>query len=435
VSLRQRLLLYVTALHLLLFGCGVWLLLDRPWLFVALEAALAGSLWIGVRLLNAVLEPLAYTRRFRGLLEDQDYAARLHGSGSAELRELMATFNGMLQALHAERLRIGEQQGFLDRLLEATPSAVVVFDFDGRISLQNASAHAMLGLGEGTLAELGARHPLAAQLDAVPVGEARLLMDADRRRLRAQRGQFYDRGFRRDFLLVEELTVELEESERATYEKLIRVLAHEVNNTVAATGSVFDSLRFYSAQLGAEDQVDFVTAVDAVKRRNVSLGEFIERFTRVVKMPAPEKRPESVRDLMDDMVALYREPCRARGVTLEWEGRDDLAPVALDRQLMEQALMNILKNALEAAGDGGSIRVELADAGGQPVLRITDSGRGLAGIDTQRLFQPFFTTKKSGQGIGLLLVREVLSRHAFAYRLAPDARGDTCFEIRMRYAG
>jgi nitrogen fixation/metabolism regulation signal transduction histidine kinase len=434
VSLRQRLLLYVTVLHLLLFGCGVWLLIDRPWLFVALEAALVGSLWIGLRLLAAVLEPLAYTRRFRNLLEDQDYAARLHGSGSAELQELMDTFNGMLQALHAERLRIGEQQGFLDRLLEATPSAVIVFDFDGRISLQNASAHAMLGLGEGTLAELGAHNALAAQLDAVPVGEARLLTDADRRRLRAQRGQFYDRGFRRDFLLVEELTAELEQSERATYEKLIRVLAHEVNNTVAATGSVFDSLRFYSAQLNAEDQADFVTAVDAVKRRNVSLGEFIERFTRVVKMPAPEKRPESVRDLMDDMLALYREPCRARGITLEWERCDELPPVPLDRQLMEQALMNILKNALEAAGDAGAIRVQLLEQGGQPVLRITDSGRALAGIDTQRLFQPFFTTKKSGQGIGLLLVREVLSRHAFACRLAPDERGDTCFEIRLRYA-
>jgi nitrogen fixation/metabolism regulation signal transduction histidine kinase len=140
----------------------------------------------------------------------------------------------------------------------------------------------------------GAGDSLLTQLDALPLGDSQLLADADGRRYRGQRGQFYDRGFARHFLLVEELTEELASSERATYEKLIRVLAHEVNNTVAATGSVLDSLLYYRSQLAERDSEDFSTAILAVQRRNASLGEFIERFTRVVKMPAPElRRPPS----------------------------------------------------------------------------------------------------------------------------------------------
>ncbi|TFW11446.1 sensor histidine kinase [Massilia arenosa] len=432
LGLRGRLLGYLATLHLVLLGFSVALLIGTPILFVMVEAGLVASFVVGLRLVRRGLEPLGYTQRFHELLQDQDYAARLQHGASAELNGLVDTFNAMLHKLHAERLRIGEQQGFLDRLLEATPSAVVVFDFDGRISLMNASAHGMLelaGQGGRTLAELGVAHPLAAQLDAVPSGEARMLTDAGGRRLRAQRGQFFDRGFRRDFLLVEELTAELEESERATYEKLIRVLAHEVNNTVAATGSVFDSLLFYSAQLRDEDRSDFTTAVDAVKRRNASLGEFIERFTRVVKMPAPELRPVSLAALVDDIAWLYREPCRARGIELDWSGRTDVGEWPLDRQLMEQALVNVLKNAMEAVGSAGLIRLELAREPDGARLSVIDSGNGLAGVEVHRLFEPFFTTKKSGQGIGLLLVREVLLRHGLRYRLAPTGSGETRFDI------
>jgi len=190
---------------------------------------------------------------------------------------------------------------------------------------------------------------LLARLEELPLGETRLLADADGRRYRAQRSQFYDRGFARHFLLVEELTEELDSSERATYEKLVRVLAHEVNNTVAATGSVLDSLLFYKPQLNDADRGDFGTAIEAVKRRNASLGEFIERFTHVVKMPAPEPRPTDLRELLEDLLRLYREPGRARGVEVALGRVEDVPLVPLDRNLFEQALLNIAKNAVEAA--------------------------------------------------------------------------------------
>lgn len=435
MSLARQLLLYVAALHVLFLAFSWRLFIDTPWLFVAVEALLVASLAGGWYLIRRALAPVQTARQFQELLQDQHYAARLLPGKGRESAELVALFNGMLNALHDERLKLGEQQGFLERLLEATPSAVLVFDFDGRVSLRNASAVALLGEGEA-----GAGNALWPQLQAVPAGEARLLADASGRRFRARRGRFFDRGFARDFLLVEELTHELESSERATYEKLIRVLAHEVNNTVAATGSVLDSLTHYSDQIVAPDRLDFNTAVRAVRHRNRNLGEFIERFTRVAKMPEPELHAASVATLLENTARLYAEACAAQGIALVWTHRDEDCRVAIDHQLIEQALVNILKNAVEATlatlaehpGQPGRIELAVVREAQAVRLSVADSGNRLADAPPEQLFSPFFTTKKGGQGVGLLFVREVLQRHGFAYRLAATGGGQTRFDIWLK---
>jgi nitrogen fixation/metabolism regulation signal transduction histidine kinase len=206
---------------------------------------------------------------------------------------------------------------------------------------------------------------------------------------------------------------------------------------VAATGSVLDSLLTYRGQLDERDAGDFATAIVAVKRRNISLGEFIERFTRVVKMPAPECRPASLKAVMDDILSLNREQCNARGIALGWSACEDVPPQLVDTQLLEQALLNIVKNAIEAvdarrAADGGNgdfIRAALVNDGERVKLSIVDSGGQLGAAAAPQLFTPFFSTKRGGQGIGLMFVREVLNRHGCSYSLAPGADGETRFDI------
>jgi two-component system, NtrC family, nitrogen regulation sensor histidine kinase NtrY len=456
VSLRARMLIYLIGLHAVFFVLTLLQYREQPIVVVAVEGILLLSLALGVLLIGRALQPLDYAKRFHELLQDQNYAARLQQAPDDELAGIVGLFNRMLDALYQERLKLGEQRGFLDRLLEATPSAVIAFDFDARISLINASAITLLGLtnaqgrplsdwlsGEGafvdTLDASGRQRSLdmLRQLDALPPGESRLLTDADGRRYRCQRNHFFDRGFARHFLLIEELTQELESSEKATYEKLVRVLAHEVNNTVAATGSVLDSLLFYQPQLSDTDRVDFSTAIDAVKRRNASLGEFIDRFSRVVKMPAAEPHPTDLREVMDDILRLYREQCRSLGIRIEWLRCDAIPAQAVDRNLLEQALLNIVKNAVEAvdatqkerAEGGGYVHLELAQEEGRVRLSVIDSGDRLGEVPAGQMFTPFFTTKKGGQGIGLLFVREVMNRHGLVYRLAATGQGETRFDI------
>jgi nitrogen fixation/metabolism regulation signal transduction histidine kinase len=457
MTLRLQLGAYLLGLHLLLFVAAGFLLVDQPLWFVAAEALLLASLLAGFMLVRRALEPLGYTRRFHDLLQDQNYANRLAKPALGELEELVGMFNTMLAALHRERLAAGEQQGFLDRLLEATPNAVLVFDFDGAISLVNASALSLLGLHQAQGRPLAAWRTdeaqfapgldararersldLVAQLDALPAGDSRLLTDLDGRRYRAQRGQFFDRGFARHFLMIEDLSAELEDSERATYARLVRVLAHEVNNTVAATRSVLDSLLYYRSQLREADALDFATAIDAVKRRNVSLGEFIDRFTRVVKMPAPELRPADLKAIVDDILWLNREQCARAGIRLGWRRCDTVPPQLLDVGLMEAALLNIVKNAIEAVlarqargAPGGHVEIILEQVGGDVVLAVLDSGDLLGELPPRQLFTPFFSTKQGGQGIGLMFVREVLMRHGLPYALASTGQGETRFEIRF----
>jgi signal transduction histidine kinase len=140
---------------------------------------------------------------------------------------------------------------------------------------------------------------------------------------------------------------------------------------------------------------------------------------------------------MDDILWLNREQCNARGIALGWSRCDNVPPQPIDTQLMEQALLNIVKNAIEAidsrqAADGagaGFIQAALAQEGERVRLSIVDSGGQLDAEAVGKLFTPFYSTRKGGQGIGLMFVREVLNRHGCSFALAPGADGETRFDI------
>lgn len=461
MSLRWRLFSYLFVIHGVFFALACRFPLDQPWQLVGIELGLLLSLVLGSHLVNKILRPLDIARQFHDLLQDGHYATRFMPDNNHEINELARLFNHMLNALYQERLQLGEQRGFLDRLLEATPTAVIVFDFDGKISLLNTSALQWLGNGikEGMCLtqslqmdkdenvsvniKNASKRALITTLHAMPAGGSTVWSDDDGRRFRCQRNQFVDRGFKREFVLIDEITAELLSSEKATYEKLIRVLAHEVNNTVAATGSVLESLLYYKGQLLGEDRQDFFTAIDAVKRRNGNLGEFIDRFTSVVKMPEPELKPHDLAAILNDIVYIYRQQCSELNIDFQWTVCDALPLLKLDVYLIEQALLNIVKNAVEAveamlkSGYAGqayihiSLQHEVAMRSIQ--LSVIDSARLLKNVPHAQLFTPFFTTKKGGQGIGLMFVREVLNRHGFSHQLVSNNLGDTSFDISITY--
>ena len=459
MKLRHRVFAYLAAAHALFFVLAIIFVSIKPWHFVVAEVLIVVSFVGGYFLINHALKPLEFTQRFHDLLQDHHYAARFQPLANTELNESVQLFNRMLAELYDERLRLGEQRGFLEQLLQATPSAVVVFDFEQRISLMNTSAQRLFAVSDyqgraidawaqddfvwiadaDEQAKQRSRH-LMQQLKQLAQQENRLLVDPFGHRYRCQHSHFFDRGFARDFWLIDELTEELESSEKTTYEKLVRVLAHEVNNTVAATGSVLESLLFYQAQLQTGDRDDFVTAITAVRKRNAGLGEFIDRFAHVVKLPAPQRRDTLAIELLSPIEQLYREPFRLRGIALQWRHCARAARINVDKNLLEQALINIIKNAMEAVESSlretpsmaAYIALELVQETHGVRLSICDSANRLQGVPSEQLFTPFFTTKKGGQGIGLLLVREVLNRHNADYRLSANDKNETQFDIWFR---
>jgi two-component system nitrogen regulation sensor histidine kinase NtrY len=434
VPWRRRAAAYLVAVHL---GFGLLVVLalrDRPEWAIPAEVAVAASLAAGLVLLRRAGLSQDVLRTAAELIRERDFGAHLLPVGQPEADELVALFNRMSDHLREERLRLEEQAFLLDKVLTASPMGVVTLDHDGRVALLNPAAAQLLGLGAAgavgkALPAVGG--PLAKELAALAPGESRLVPVEGRRRLRCYRGQFFDRGFPRSFFLLAELTEELRSSEKAAYEQLVRMISHEVSNSVAAVASLLESCLAYGPQLQASDRDDYTQALTVAAARMRSLNAFVNGFAEVVRLPPPERRPCDVAALVEDVLVLLGPELARRRIRTGWRRRESLPPVDLDRNQIEQVLVNALRNAAEAIGEDGAVELSWAREEGRPTLRVADTGVGIAPGAESMLFVPFFSTKRDGRGLGLVLIREVAGQHGFAVGLANRPEGGA--ELVLRF--
>jgi nitrogen fixation/metabolism regulation signal transduction histidine kinase len=432
VRLRRRFVVYLAVVHLLMAASAVFLLRqDRVWL-IAVELVFALSLAWGLALLGRLSGTRAFVQQSTQLLDAGEVTTRFVEVGHPEIDELIHVYNRMVDRLRDERVRLQEQQYFLGRLLDASPSGVVTMDLDGRVSSVNPAAERTLMRSteelKGTV--LGAAaSPLAQALDRLSVGESTVVALQGGRRVKCQRGAFLDRGFERSFFVIEELTEELRQSEKAAYEKLIRMMSHEVNNSVGAARSLVESSMALGAQLPASARADLESALRIAIERMERLNVFMRGFADVVRIPAPRPQLCDVDALVDGVVRLVRAHADASRITWRWERDQPIGRARMDPAQMEQALLNDLKNAVEAVQPAGTITVRLGRNDGRGIIEIEDSGPGIPDAIRVRLFTPFFTTKQNGQGIGLTMIQEILSGHRFEYSLEGPPGGPTRFRI------
>ena len=383
MSLRRRAIAYLVVLHLIFAALAVYLFLHNRFWLIAIEVVFVVSLITGLRLSREMYRHLGLTAEGLRLIREQEFTSRFLPVGQPEIDELIGIYNTMVDRLRAERVRVAEQHQFLSQVLQVSPSGVVILDFDGAISSLNPAAERLLD--RTAAAAVGRRlealgSPLADALAVLDPGDARLVGMLGARRVKCHHGTFIDRGFPRSFLLVEELTEELRQFERAAYEKLIRVMSHEVNNSVAASNSLLHSSLAYAGDLHATNRVDFEQAIGIVIERTEQLGSFMRRFADVFRLPPPLPRSTDLLPILQGIVRLLSSNPNARGVRWVWEvdaaatGR----PVEIDRGQMEQALLNILKNAVEAIDGDGTVTIGVTAAGGRTTLTIDDTGPGIS---------------------------------------------------------
>ena len=430
MSLSARFLVYLLLLHALFAGVAFLLLRrDRVWL-LAVEAVFAVSLLAGLALLRGLRRGLQPLEEAAWLLAEGDFTTRYREVGQPEVDRLVGVYNRMADALREERTRNQEQQGLLARILARAPSGVVILNFEGRIAFANPAAERLLGreaLGGRRLEDLGS--PLAEAALALRENETVVIPLAGARRVRGHRGSFMDRGFARSFLLLEELTEELRQSEKAAYEKLIRLMSHEVGNTVAAGRSLLESCLAYAARLQDGERGDFEEALGVVISRLGQLHEFTRGFAEVVHLPPPRLGPCDLGRVAQAVGTLLRPAAEAGGIRVDVEVEGPFPAVPADRTQLEQALVNVAKNALEAAGEGGRVSIRAGGRDGHVFLEVEDSGPGIPAGVAARLFTPFYSTKDGGQGLGLTLVQEVLRQHRCAFALEGPPGGPTRFTI------
>jgi two-component system nitrogen regulation sensor histidine kinase NtrY len=428
MRVQRRLAAYLVAVHgvFALIAASVLLaprvVTGSRWWVVGAEVVLVGSVVVGARLLRALMAPLDTLAQGAQLLQEADLGTRLVPTGRPEVDALVGVYNGMADRLRDERTRAQERHHLLNQLLAASPSGVVFLDLQARVDFANQAAERWLGRVTGQpLAALDG--PVGRALASLRHGQVDVVVLPGGRRLRCRRGSFMDRGAARAFFQIEELTEELRQAEKAAYEKLIRLMAHEVNNSVGASTSLLASCLNYAPYLPEEHRDDFRMALEVVVGRTQQLSTLMRGFAEVVRLPEPQKVPCDVVGLIDDVAVLMSAGCRERRI--EWRQEIGERPplIPLDRIQMEQVLVNVVKNAMEAIGDGGVITARVGRRGGRVALVVEDTGPGLSDEARRQLFTPFFTTKEQGQGIGLTLVQQVLGAHGFDFALdSPPTR-------------
>lgn len=399
---------------------------STPWLFYTVEGLIIVTMLFLILFYRKIVKPLHTIGSGMELLREQDFSSRLSLVGEAEADRVVNVFNRMMEQLKNERLRLREQNHFLDLLINASPMGVIITTLDEDVSQLNPMALKMLGVKlEDALGKKlhDIDSALANELMAIPRGESTTVRLNDSNIYKCTRSSFIDRGFQHPFFLVESLTDEVMKAEKKAYEKVIRMIAHEVNNTTAGITSTLDTVE---QALAEENNMEEICQVMRVcTDRCFSMSRFITRFADVVKIPEPHLSPVNLNELVSSCKRFMEGMCMDRNITIHLECAE-LPLMELDGALFEQVLVNIIKNAAESIEHDGEITIRTSLPVG---IEVIDNGKGISKEIEAKLFSPFFSTKPDGQGIGLIFIREILSRHGCTFSLRTYSDGLTRFRI------
>ena len=422
----------LTVLLLTIFGFVFYENLQSlSWKTAAVSALMIATLAYLVLFYRKVVRPMQSISSGMDLLREQDFSSRLRSVGQHEADKVVAIFNKMMEQLKNERLRLREQNQFLDLLIKASPMGVMVLDFDGRVTELNPAAFKIMGVNHldevrgKQLSEL--KETLQIDMTDIPMHETRTISLHDGTVYKCTLESFIDRGFPRPFYLIESLTDEVRRAEKKAYERVIRMIAHEVNNTTAGITSTLDTVQEELKTVPKTD--DMREAMQVCIDRSFSMSEFITNFADVVKIPKAVLSPVNLNELIKSLTRFMEVMCLKRNIKLTFTPDEALPLLQLDASLFEQVLLNIIKNSVESIEQDGEITIT---TNAQKLsLEIADTGKGISKEIESKLFNPFFSSKPMGQGLGLLFIREVLSQHDCSYSLRTYDDGLTRFVVRF----
>jgi len=382
------------------------------------EALIIVSISISLSLYNQLIRPLTYLKQGIAAIKDQDFNVKFLPTGKRDVDELVGVYNKMIDELRTERTKQQEQHFFLEKLIQTSATGIIVLDYNGEIKQINPKATDILNLDAELVNHFG----------NIKTGSSKVVRIGGLHTYKIQKSRFIDRGFERIFIMMEEVTAEIFAAEKSVYSKVIRMMAHEVNNTVGPVNSIINTALERKNNLINEDDLMLKNALHVAVDRNQNLNVFMRNFADLVKLPPANKKPVNLIALLQSVIDLLHFSAIEKNITFEFLAPEQAYIISADVEQMEQALINIVKNAIEAIENSGIIKFNL-----DPVRRkliISDNGKGIAKKDTEHIFSPFFSTKKDGQGIGLTLVREILLNHGFECDLKTKAQ-NTFFTIKL----
>ena len=354
-----------------------------------------------------VIRPLQTLSNLLSGLREGDYSVRGAGAGEHDaLGIAVAEINTVGATLQAQRLGAMEATALLRTVIAEIESAIFAFDADGKLRLVNREGERLLDQPKERLLGRGAD---TLGLDVYLRDDAPRTLDLSKNgriaRWEVRRREFRQDGLPHQLLVLTDVSHVLREEERLAWQRIVRVLSHEINNSLAPIKSIARSLqRVLKREPRAPDwEQEALHGLDVIEGRSGSLSRFLQAYARLAQLPKPVRRPVEVEQWVRRVVELEE-----RMVVLVCPGppTTELA----DRDQLDQLLINLVRNAVDAATDtGGGVRVSWASDDASVVVSVEDEGPGLS--DTVNLFVPFFTTKPQGTGIGLALSRQIAEAH------------------------
>ena len=372
---------------------------------VVVAASLLPLLWLASRIMRPIQQMLRALSGTVASYREGDFSLSLVADRDDELGELMTAHNELAAALRQQRAHLVQRELLLDTVMQNSPVALVLVDANDRIAYANLASRHLLSGGRSlqglkftdalTQSPEALRGAAAEESDSLFSTE----IDGVDETFHLSQRAFILQGRTFRLYLLKRLTRELSRQEVSTWKKLIRVLSHELNNSLGPLSSL--------AHSGAEiarrgDYASLPAVFSAIAERAEHLHQFVSGYAAFAKLPAP--RPETVAwqqfvaDLKGQQVFILPQPLPSK-------------PGWFDRIQVEQALINLLKNAHEAGGAEAEVELSIVCAGGDQRIEVRDRGSGMSQTVLAQALLPFYSTKRSGTGLGLALAREIAEAH------------------------
>lgn len=424
-----------------------WMVANTQW-YVTITLGVALTLAQTTFLIRFATQSSRELARFLDALAYDDLSQSFAGlAADSALRELGTAMERVLARLRLSRSERDEQAQYLQTLVNHVPVALISIDEQGAVKLLNMAARRLFEAAPAHRSQLSRYgEPFAVGLETLAPGSTAILRmerSSGTLLLKAAATEFATRGTRSRLVSLQNIENEMSAQELEAWQTVIRVMAHEVMNSLTPVSSLAATahglVRDVLEQLPPEDPRagtlgDAREALEAVTRRSEGLLHFVRSHRRLTKPLAARIEVAPVQRLFARIQRLLAGDLADRDIRMTTQVEPETLELAMDAELLDQALINLVRNALEALRETPSGHIALSahrEPDGRIALTVADNGPGIPPDQREKIFVPFFTTKRQGSGIGLTLVRQIAAAHGASVDVMETPGGGATFRMRF----
>ncbi|MFM8850766.1 MAG: sensor histidine kinase [Cytophagales bacterium] len=438
------------AFRVMLLGSTVAL---AVFMFARPNMVFAASLMVLI-IIGQLLELYRFTsqtnRKLTRFLESVKYSDFISGFAhdnklGASFRDLNTAFNEVLEAFRKARSEKEENWQYLNTIVQQVRTGILSYDANGKVELMNTNAKRFIGFTNlKNIAELEEKNSkLYEILKELQPGKSSLYKSGSEYLLTIQATELRVRGNTIKLVTLQNIQTELQRQELEAWQNLTRVLRHEIMNSITPISSLTSTLREILDQdltkkddhyeLKNEGAEDLREGLSTIENRSKGLIQFIDAYREYTSLPQPKVKSISLKTMVDKVANLMRTEIKKTNIQLTTHCQSEFITVQADEEMIGQVLINLVKNAVEALANTESPQVKVVArmVDNSPIIEIIDNGPGIIPEAINRIFVPFFTTKKTGSGIGLALSRQIMQMHNGSLSVESELGVKTVFTMKF----